>query len=212
MKTDNISIKVKIQICASILTLNKMKNKYITRSVILSILLTSLLITACSKEDEPLLETDYDGSLRVEYINTYPPWAVSADMEVTMTRDGVMTIMTEALSYSGELTLEDSRIVRSGTWLLRPEGYFENANLTIVINPNIEVSNDLTEVWAKDNYGNWVKVSQDMPYNGPAGGPVTFSFAMATTDPSGSVQAVSEGTGAITWTLALMETNTPIVP
>lgn len=189
-----------------------MKNKYITRSATLGFFLGSLLLTSCSKEDQPLFETAFDGYLKVEYINAYPPWAVSAEMEVTMTENGVIAIMTEALSYSGELTLEDSRIVRSGTWLLRPEGYFENSNLTIVINPNIEVSNDLTEVWAKNEYGVWVKVSEDRPYNGPAGGPVTFSFAMATTDPVGSVQAVTEGTGAITWTLTLMETNIPIVP
>ena len=189
-----------------------MKYKHITQSLIGAFFIGSLLLASCSKEDEPLFETAFDGYLRVEYINTYPPWAVSADMEVTMTENGVISIMTEALGYSGELTLEDSRIIRSGTWLLHPEGYFENSNSTIVINPNIEVSNDVTEIWAKDNSGNWVKVPNDIVYNGPAGGPVTFSFAMATTDPVGSVQAVIEGTGAITWTLTLVETNIPIVP
>ncbi len=189
-----------------------MKNIYITRSAILGVILGSLLLTSCSKEDEPTFETAYDGFLTVEFINTYPPWAVSAEMEVTMTENGVIVILTETLSYSGELTLEDSRIIRSGAWLLRPEGYFENSNSTIVINPNIEVSNDLTEVYAKDDYGNWVKVSQDIPYNGQTGGPVTFSFVMATTNPAGSVQAVIDGTGAITWTLSLFETTVPIVP
>lgn len=189
-----------------------MKYKHLTQSFFVAFFIGSLLLASCSKEDQPLFETAFDGYLRVEYINTYPPWAVSADMEVTMTENGVISIMTEALGYSGELTLEDSRIIRSGTWLLRPEGYFENSNSTIVINPNIEVSNDVTEIWVKDNYGNWVKVPNDIVYNGPAGGPVTFSFAMATTDPVGSVQAVIEGTGAITWTLTLVETNIPIVP
>jgi hypothetical protein len=192
--------------------INKMKTRYIIRKALMGFFLGSLIFASCSKEDQPLFETAFDGHLTVEYLNTYPPWAVSAEMEVTMTENGVIAIETGTLSYSGELTLEDSRIIRSGTWLLRPEGYFENSNSTIVINPNIEVSNDLTEVYAKDNYGNWVKVSPDNPYNGPAGGPVTFSFVMATTEPTGSVQAVFESTGAITWTLTLFETNIPIVP
>ena len=167
------------------------------------ILISFLLLAGCSREDESMFEVSYDGTLTVEFINTYTPWSVSTSMEVSMTKSGEIAIETEALSYSGVLTMGDSRITRSGTWLLRPEGYFEESNKTIVINPNIEVSNDLTEVYAKDNYGNWVKVSQDKPYNGQTGGPVTFGFMMATTDPVGSVQAVSDGTGSITWTLSL---------
>jgi hypothetical protein len=189
-----------------------MKNKYITQSLILAFFLGSLLLSSCSKEDEPLFETAFDGLLEVEFINTYPPWAVSTSMAFTMTENGEIAIATGTLSYSGELTMEDSKIVRSGTWLLRPEGYFENSNSTIVVNPNIEVSNDLTEVWAKNEYGVWVKVSEDRPYNGPAGGPVTFGFMLAVTSPAGSVQTVSDGMGSITWTLGLFEANTPIVP
>lgn len=181
-----------------------MKNKYITRSVILGVILISLMLTACSKEDQPLFAKGYVGFLTVEYINTYPPWAVSTKMEINMTENGKIAVMTEALSYSGELTMEDSRIIRSGTWLLRPEGYFVNSNQTIVINPNIEVSNDVTEIWAKDNNGNWVKVSE-VPYSGLAGGPVTFDFLEVTTNPNPAayVQSVIEGTGSITWTLLL---------
>ena len=192
--------------------INKMKTKYIIRTVFVGILLACLLLASCSKENEPLFETAYEGFLTVEYINTYPPWAVSTEMEITMTENGKIIIMTGILEYSGELTLEDSKIIRSGAWGLRPEGYFEESNSTIIINPNINVENDLTEVYAKDNYGNWVKVSQDNPYSGPAGGTVTFGFMMATTHPVGSVQAVIEGTGSITWTLSLMPAYVPLVP
>ncbi|MGM0667338.1 MAG: hypothetical protein ACQETA_08460 [Bacteroidota bacterium] len=188
-----------------------MKTKYIIRSVILGFFLGSLLLTACSKEDEPLFETAFDGLLEVEYINTYPPWTVSTSMAFTMTENGEITIATGTLSYSGELTMEDSKITRSGTWLLSPEGHFEESNSTIVINPNITVSNDVTKVYAKDNYGNWVKVSE-APYSGAAGGPVTFGLMLAVTSPAGSVQTVSDGTGSITWTLGLFEANNPIVP
>ncbi len=186
----------------------------------LGLFILCLLASGCSTEkdtsgEEDIFEEDYDGLLTVEYINTFPDWTTSTDMEISIFRTGEVVISTGIISYSGEHILEggDSKITRSGNWGLAPEGHVEKGGgqTYIVIDPRINVENDITTVYARDNNGNWVMVSQ-AEYNGPSGGIVTFSFEQAVLSPGGAETGVSEGTGEITWTLNLMPAVTPIVP
>jgi len=180
-----------------------MEKKYITVAILFCVSIMSLLISGCQKEKN-MFDNFYSGNLSVEYINAYPPWAVETTLIVDISTDGTVLITSGSLSYSGELILDDSKIVRSGSWDIFPEGHIEGGNPKyVVIDPGILVSNDITEVWAKDNYGTWVKVSETPPYNGPSGGVVTFSFDEAVTGTG--EEEVIEPTGSIKWTLDLME-------
>lgn len=191
-----------------------MTSKYKIRLVILHGLILALVASGCSKE-ENIFEEDYDGVLTVEYINTFPDYTASTDMEITIFRTGKVVISTGIISYSGEYVLEDgdSKITRSGNWGLAPEGSVlkTGGQTYIVINPRINVENDITTIYARDNSGNWVKVSE-APYSGPAGGEVTFSFEEAVLSPGATETGVNVMTGEVTWTLYLMPATTPIVP
>lgn len=179
------------------------------------LLIFCLLASGCSKEEEDIFEEDYNGLLTVEYINTFPDWITSTDMEISILRTGKVVISTSIISYSGEYVLEggDSKITRSGNWSLAPEGRIEKGGgqTYIVIDPEINVQDDITTIYARDNSGNWVKL-YDAIYNGPSGGPVTFSFEQAVLSPGATETGVSDGTGEITWTLSLMPAVTPITP
>lgn len=191
-----------------------MKMKYKIRIAGLNLLIICLLASGCSKEED-VFEEDYDGLLTVEYINTFPDWTVSTDMEITIFRTGEVVISSGIISYSGEYVLEggDSKITRSGSWQLAPAGHVTTTGgiTYIVVEPNITVVNDITTIYAKDNYGNWVKVSE-APYSGASGGVVTFSFEDAVLSPGAAETGISDGTGEVTWTLLLIPAVTPLVP
>ncbi|MBW6492230.1 MAG: hypothetical protein K0B15_13665 [Lentimicrobium sp.] len=191
--------------------------KGIIRITGFNLLIFCLLASGCSKskEEEQMFEEDYDGLLTVEYINTFPDWTTSTDMEISIFRTGKVVISTGIISYSGEYVLEDgdSKITRSGNWGLAPEGRIEKGGgqTYIVIEPRINVQNDITTIYARDNSGNWVKVSEAV-YNGPSGGAVTFSFEEAILSPGATETGVSDGTGEVTWTLYLLPAVTPLTP
>lgn len=179
------------------------------------LLIFCLLASGCSKEEEDIFEEDYNGLLTVEYINTFPDWTASTNMEISILKTGKVVIEAGNISYSGEYVLEggDSKITRSGNWSLAPEGRIEKGGgqTYIVIDPVINVQDDITTIYARDNSGNWVKF-YDAIYNGPSGGAVTFSFEQAVLSPGATETGVSDGTGEVTWTLFLMPATIPITP
>ena len=122
-----------------------------------ALFLLGILAAGCSKKenDDPVFETGYSGLLEVVYTNTYPVWTTETSVEVNISPSGKVVIEPGTLSYSGELITEDSKITRSGTWQMAPEGEVLNkAGATyITVDPGITVINDVTRIYAKDNSG-----------------------------------------------------------
>lgn len=181
------------------------------------IILSFIIILSCKKTEEepnmipdPILDQSYQGALYVTYTSTLPPWSVSTSMDVFLDKElGVFTIDHGTLSYSGDTIIqEDSKMVRSGQWKMYPIGtLMEDAGRKYIdIDVQLEVQNDILQIYAKDNNGNWVLVNET-PFNETPYSVVSFDFADATTNSSTvSIQAAG---GSIIWTLALMPVLTP---
>ncbi len=188
----------------------KLISKY--KPVIILFML-GILAAGCSKKenDDPVFETGYSGLLEVTFTNSYPVWSSGTSLEVNISPSGKVVIDPGSLSYSGELITEDSKITRSGTWQMAPEGEVLNSGgaTYITVDPGITVVNDVTTIYAKDNGGNWVQVAV-VPYTGATAGDLSFSFEAATVDPGGAVVGVTEATGSIVWTLSLFPATSPL--
>ena len=188
--------------------------KKLNRQQIYSLILIStvcIFFSACKKDEAPDVplddwsESNYSGTLEVVYKNSYPEWNVSTQMDVSI--DGPLAyILIEGatLSYSGEtLVSNDSKIKRSGSWVMNPVSHFEGDmdHPTIYINAQITIQNDIQQIYAKDNNGNWVLVNEtdfsgETPYS-----ELYFSFDDALL---GNGSVVSDPTGSIIWTLRLV--------
>ena len=180
-------------------------------------LLAGLMLTFCKKdnEDDPVFEESYWGTLTVNWKSTYPPWDVTSSMGVEISEERVIVIEPNTLLYSGEkLVSDDSKLTRNGWWDMSPTGEMvdnvDQWGSYIYINANIMVMEDVTRVYAKDNYGNWVLVGT-APFMGDVPAELAFRFDLAITDDNGHSISVQESTGAITWTLALFPQN-PAIP
>ena len=111
---------------------------------------------------------------------------------------GIIDIDNCILSYSGETIInDDSKIERIGQWKIAPEGIImEDAGRThIDINANVIVQNDVQRIYAKDNDGNWVLVSE-VPFNETPYSILSFDFDDEVI--MGSVAGVSNEYGSIT--------------
>ena len=183
------------------------------------LLTTCMLFTACEKEEDPpdmtledWDEHNFSGTLTVYYTNVYPEWNVSEQMTVSI--DGPLAIITisgTTLSYSGEtLVSDDSKITRSGSWLIEPVSHFEGDpdDPDIFVDANITIQNDVQRIYAKDDHGNWIQVNE-VDFSGlTPDSDLTFRFADALWA-NGSVVSVSTATGSITWRLDLLTSITP---
>jgi len=180
-------------------------------------ILSFVILLSCKKTEEepnmipdPVLDQSYQGALYVTYTSTLPPWSVSTSMDVFVDKElGVLTIDNGTLSYAGDTIIqEDSKMVRSGQWKMYPIGtLMEDAGRKYIdVDVQLEVQNDILQIYAKDNNGNWVLVNET-PFNETPYSVVSFDFLDATT--SSSTVSVQEAGGSIIWTLAVMPVITP---
>lgn len=193
----------------------KIRNPYLIMLSLL-MLLSGVVFTACKKDEEKdkQFETGYTGQLKVTWESSYPYWSVTSTMKVEISTEKIVVIEPNTLVYSGEkIVSDDSKLTRSGWWDMSPTGkVVENVDqwgTYIYVDPHIFVMEDVTRVYAKDNYGNWVLVGT-APYMGDSQGELAFRFDLATTDDFGHSIGVQESTGSITWTLTLMPAVIPI--
>jgi hypothetical protein len=186
----------------------KLKLSYILS---LLLILTSLILTGCKKDNsndmipDNLLDKSYKGSLTVRYANVYPAWDVSTTMDVDVDKvTGLVTISNATLSYSGEtLVSADSKIQRSGSWSINPTSELrDNAdNPNIYVDAGIVIQNDVQNIYAKDNSGNWQLVnSTDFSGETPES---ELSFNLKNATISGSTITASGAGGSIIWTMIL---------
>lgn len=180
------------------------------------IILAVLIIESCKKKEDPdliidpVLENDYEGTLQVYFSNTLPPWSVSTSMNVDIYKDlGTISVDQGILSYSGDTIIqEDSRLTRTGEWVMNPIGTVGSVGgkIRIEIDAQVTVQNDVQSIYAKDDEGNWQLVNETT-FNETPNADLAFDLDDAVI--SGSVVSVVVATGSIVWTLNLTPAITP---
>ncbi len=181
---------------------------------ILSVLLLTIafLLSGCEKKSDDdsapddWLNNSYKGTLTVHYTNLYPAWDVSTTMDVDIDKaTGLVTISNATLSYSGvTLVSADSKIERSGSWSIKPTAQLKDNpdNPNIYVDAGIQIQNDVQNIYAKDNEGNWQLVnSTDFSGETPDS---DLSFNLNEAVLSGAIVNASGTGGAIIWTLILV--------
>ncbi|MCD4794879.1 MAG: hypothetical protein K8R54_16715 [Bacteroidales bacterium] len=189
-----------------------MKTTNKPKSIFLLLLITFLCINlSCKKNDDmvpdQILKNNYSGTLTVRNTNTYPEWDETAQVDVTIDKDGLVTFGNTSLTYSGEKIIDDdSKIVRSGSWTIYPTGILEQHNdiIYIQVDAGVSVVNDVQQVYEKDDLGNWILL-YEVNYTGNPNSDLSFIFDDAETG-GGSTCGITADTGSIIWTLLLTVT------
>jgi hypothetical protein len=176
----------------------------------LAFMLLFMLSSGCKKdrEDEPaedLITTNYTGWLDVYFSNTVPPFEASTQIDVDIDKDLDMILFeTGTLSYSGDTIIgDDSKIERTGNWIIEPTGDMEKAGTDVHINVDggITIVSDIQKIYAKSN-GNWILVNETDFASSP-NADIFFSLNEALVG-NGSVVQVTTPGGSIRFTLHLL--------
>jgi hypothetical protein len=191
-----------------------MKTYKSTVSRLLILFIPLLILSGCSlfEDDEPedpeipdnWLEHSYEGTLTVNFTNTYPEWDVSTTMDVHIDKEtGLVTFSGATLNYSGEtLVSADSKIIRSGNWNIDPTGTMMNDEgvTWIEVDAHVVINSDVQKIYAKTNDGTW-KLMNETDFASTPNSDLAFDVDDAVI--SGSVVSASSDLGSITWTLRL---------
>ena len=177
-------------------------------TIIFLMLITAVIFAGCKKDDpddQPtdLLESNYAGQLKVDYMNAVPYWSVLTNMNVQIEKtQGNITIASGTLAYSGDSINTTHKIERSGQWNLTPLGALmaNGSNFTIDVNAQVAVQNDVQEIYGKDFDGNWV-LESEQNFNDPPNSDLVFNLDDATAN--GSVVTETTDSTSVTWTLTL---------
>jgi hypothetical protein len=173
---------------------------------IFTLLILLFILSGCNKDDDSdnfVLEHNYAGTLTVTYTNVYPPWALTKNMDVHIERVyGTVTISSAVLNYSGDTIIDDDgKIVRSGQWQINPAGTVSSDEEYLAINAHIIVMNDITRIYAKNDDGIWILVSETNINESP-NSDLTFNIHEACT--GGADLGYLPPTGGILWRLELL--------
>jgi len=184
-----------------------MNSKYFFRfSGIFTLLIILFILSGCKKDDDSdnfVLKHNYAGTLTVTYTNAYPPWAVTKNMDVHIERVyGTVTISAAVMNYSGDTIIDDDgKIERSGQWHINPVGTVSNDEEYLTVNAHIVVINDVTRVYAKNDDGVWILVSESNVNESP-NSDLSFNIVEACT--GGAFLGYLPPTGGILWKLELI--------
>ena len=191
-----------------------MKNKQILikSAKILAFTMLCIVVLSCKKKevnedlviDDNSFQHNYTGSLIVNFTNTMPEFGAVESMDVEIDTLGFVTIESGTLEYSGiTLVSDDSKLERNGKWNLAPTGHIvvEGGITYVKINAGINIDFDETKVYAKDNYGTWILVSEFAVAGTPNSDLGAFNFNDAVN--GGTTNGVEDQFGNIEWTLIL---------
>jgi hypothetical protein len=195
------------------LTMKKYPIKFaVSKFMIFTFLFLS--IVSCKKDDvnedlviDEVFPTDYIGALKVHFTNWYPEFTSESFMAVEVDKFGLIIFESGTLEYSGITEVsEDSKIERNGKWKMVPTGQLitDGGVNYMNVNAGIEIEFDETKIWAKDNYGNWVIVSE-YAVQGTPNSELSFNFDEARIN--GSTCGVDDPFGSIIWTLTLTSSD-----
>jgi len=195
-----------------------MKNKQILikSAKILAFTMLCIVVLSCKKKevnedlviDDNSFQHNYTGSLIVNFTNAMPEFGAVETMDVDIDTLGFVTIEDGTLEYSGiTLVSDDSKLERNGKWNLAPTGHIvvEGGITYVKINAGINIDFDETKVYAKDNYGTWILVSEFAVAGTPNSDLGAFNFNDALN--GGTTNGVEDQFGNIEWTLVLSVAN-----
>jgi len=194
-----------------------MKNKQILikSAKILAFTMLCIVVLSCKKKvnedlviDDNSFQHNYTGSLIVNFTNAMPEFSAVESMGVVIDTLGFVTIENCTLEYSGiTLVSEDSKIERNGKWNIVPTGHIvvEGGITYVKINAGINIDFDETMVYAKDNYGTWILVSEFAVAGTPNSDLGAFNFNEAAN--GGTTSGAEDQFGNIDWTLRLYVVN-----
>ncbi|MDI6804992.1 MAG: hypothetical protein QME58_14345 [Bacteroidota bacterium] len=99
----------------------------------LVLLLLLILLISCSKkenpvEPKPVLNHEYAGFLRLRVTGEFPIVDITTQVNVTVNKFGEMNFSTSTVSYDADEHNGETRIRRTGTLVLRPNGHHFNDN------------------------------------------------------------------------------------
>lgn len=177
--------------------------------VLLSLIIVSFGFECNQKDnDEPdpnnednLLPYHLKGTLNLLFTNTFPAFAESTALQVSVDKDGHMVFDIGELQYSGEDDNGQSRIRREGELILAPngEGFKDNGKIYFAVDENTTVEETFT-VWVWDGT-NWLQTVQEtVTYTWNDG----LTFSREDAEIGGSVVEATNANGTVRWTLTLV--------
>jgi hypothetical protein len=168
-------------------------------------------VQGCKKDDEGndnnqnnQTSTTYTGTLSVYYLTQVPPMYAEETMDVFIDEKGMVTIASGGFEYSGDMVVDNSKIERSGGWIMTPTGSLisQNGEPWVKIDANIVLVDDVQRVYEKDDQGEWQLV-YEVTFPLFAGSDIAFSLNDAVENELGAKIEISDEMGGITWILLL---------
>lgn len=152
--------------------------------IILSFFIAS---SGCNKDEDPKPDSDYSGTLIMEYSRAFPEFAASVTVEVNIYKTGIVAfsdpdqanyVALDSLSFgdrmvklneTGTITLSELE----GKWTVRNNGSYLSVNAHTVIE-------GMRSVWEWDDIAGWIAESV-LPFSteDPVANPMDFSITEA---------------------------------
>lgn len=170
------------------------------------LLVLTIILIGCSKDEtetgpKEYLDHEYSGYLRLHFTNDFPSLDKTVDVDVHINKYGEMTFGTGSVSYDADENNGQTRIRRTGTLTLNPNGsyFFDNMIDKFDVNENTTINETMT-VWYGDGV-NWTQAFSEN-INSTWNGGLVFKLEDAVWN--GSHVSVNTGYGSADWGLYLV--------
>lgn len=182
----------------------------ISKKILLMVFaITLVFVISCSEEDPTPVEpakvftNAYSGFLKLDFINQFPSFNETAQVDVIIDVYGKVTFGTGTLTYNADGNNGQARIVRNGTLQLDPTGYYFNNNGAdfIGVDENTTVNENMIVYYWDDNSQTWVETINENITNTWHGG---LAFNIDDAVLTGSVVQSVTAWGSVTWGLYLV--------
>lgn len=153
-----------------------------------------------------LLDSNYLGTLELNFSNVFPEFNETTTVPVEVDKYGNITFGTGTLDYSGEDDNGETKINRTGTLTIQPNGVYvsTSGDEHFAVNENTTVDEQMTS-WYWDGSTWQLFMDENIVVTWNAG--LVFYLDEAAID--GSVCGVTTSQGSVIWTLYLSPTLDP---
>ncbi len=165
-----------------------------------------LIILACSEDEnetgpKEYLDHEYNGFLKLHFTNDFPSIDKSVQVDVYVNKFGEMNFGTGSVSYDADENNGQTRIRRTGTLTLKPNGSYFSDNMIdkFDVNENTTIIETMT-VWYGDVINWTLAFSENI--NSTWNGGLVFNLDDAVWN--GSHVSVNTGYGSADWGLYLV--------
>ena len=155
-----------------------------------------------SETEDDVLSNEYLGYLKLRFTNSFPSIDETTQVDVHVHKNGDMTIGSGTLSYDADDNNGQSRIKRTGTLTLNPNGsYFEsNGEDYLDVNENTNLNETMTVWYWNPQSQTWVQALSENITDTWNGG---LAFKMNDAVISESTVGVTTTQGSVIWSLHL---------